>query len=425
MERARRILIVDDDQLVRKLVCEELSPLGAEVMQAENGLVALDLVERNRPDLITTDIEMPGCDGVSLCERLGRRVETLGIPILVLSSAKAQVSRQAALKAGAIEYFEKPFSRGSLRAHAESIFERLERNRARRIMSIDRSQGARDEIDRWLRRHGFAHRSFEAPAALIHAMATEGCDLLLLDFALPGHGTYDILDAIKRGPNPALVIIGLADGEDRRTMANPFHNGARDVILKPFTPAELLLRVEHQLNELSKESKLRELATVDPLTLQFNRGETERLTFVEVQRAIRDERDLGILMIDIDHFKMINDTYGHGFGDEVLKSVAANIKQAIRPTDVLGRFGGEEFLVLVPRASQTRCAVIAERIRGAIEGLMFQRAGHVVKVTASIGAKNWRYQDLDVNLAFAKLVEAADQALYAAKAGGRNRCVGI
>jgi diguanylate cyclase (GGDEF)-like protein len=179
----------------------------------------------------------------------------------------------------------------------------------------------------------------------------------------------------------------------------------------------VILGVAFLINRVTEsERQLVRIATTDPLTGIFNRRHFLSLAGREQQRAERYGTTFSLLMLDIDHFKRINDTYGHPVGDEAIKAMAGAASKYLRPTDVIGRFGGEEFVVLLPHTDEPGAIIAAERIREAVSQVMVQAGDKVVTFTVSIGAATHAKR-----VKIDQLLECADQALYAAKQGGRNQ----
>ncbi len=419
------ILVVDDSSVLRRQVLAELAPLGALCHEAEHGLDAIQKIHRQKPDLITLDIEMPKLDGYGVCRMLSANSATLGIPVIMISSKPDEAERLRALEAGAVEYFIKPFEPGSLRRLAQSLMGRLRANRTKRLFSIVADRDTETQIDGVLQRNGYKHRVFEHQDELLQALKEEPCNLLLLDFRLKDRGAYKVLDAIKRTPEwTSTRVITLAAQGARRDLVNAFHSGASDFVRLPVYSEELLARIERQLYVQAEETELRDLATIDALTRVANRGELVRRAGVEVSRAIRNQSSLGILICDIDHFKHLNDRLGHPFGDVVLRAVAGRLRDSVRETDFIGRYGGEEFVALLPGATEASIQVVAERLRSGVEALRFDAPDQEeVRISISLGGRTWSAEDLPPNIEFSTLVEQADKALYEAKATGRNRWV--
>jgi two-component system cell cycle response regulator len=269
-------------------------------------------------------------------------------------------------------------------------------------------------------------------------------DLVLLDVIMPGMDGMAVLSFIKStlGPGFVPVIFLTAQGEVRDRV-HGLNLGADDYIAKPFEADELLARVRAHirikrlqdalaeqnaallktnqekvtlLSELeAKNAQLAEMANTDPLTGVANRGHIEECLSTEVARACRFGSILSVGMLDIDHFKRTNDSFGHPFGDRVIREVARVLSETVRVVDKVGRYGGEEFLVVLPGTDLEGAGILAERIRAAVQALTFDPEGH--SATLSVGVAQW---EPDANN-WEGLVSRADQALYQAKEEGRNR----
>lgn len=189
--------------------------------------------------------------------------------------------------------------------------------------------------------------------------------------------------------------------------------------------AELQRRIEHLEGEnrelKSVNQMLAEVSARDPLTGLYNRWFVIDKMDAEINRALRHGSPLALLMLDLDHFKEVNDTFGHAAGDEVLKSVARLLRESCRVYDVPGRYGGEEFCILLPDLDPGKSPMVAERIRQRLEMTETAVGGRAVVVTASIGVAGIESADGEPLLSPAALIERADRALYSAKHRGRNR----
>lgn len=177
---------------------------------------------------------------------------------------------------------------------------------------------------------------------------------------------------------------------------------------------------EAQLELMSEVDRLREMAMVDPLTRTWNRAGLDEVYHREASVAERGEESLGIIMADIDHFKSVNDTYGHDVGDMVLKKVADRLRLSVRPYDSIGRMGGEEFVVVLPKSHGLTVVSVAERIRKSVESIPIEIPGEELKVTLSLGTASARFRP-GFSPTLESLSKVADEALYRAKRGGRNR----
>lgn len=251
-------------------------------------------------------------------------------------------------------------------------------------------------------------------------------DLVLLDVMMPHVDGYKLAQMFKRA-SPFVPIILLTALEDIDSKRRGLSAGADEFLSKPVNTLELqirmssMIRIKRLADELERVNKhLAELATIDPLTQVANRRAVENRLAHEFQRERRYKHPLACILVDIDHFKAVNDTYGHPIGDKVLIEVAAAIRESIRTTDLVARFGGEEFIVLAPETSAAAAHMVAERIRRAITEKTTAKADQGLPVvTASLGVATTEVPVLDES----DLVAKADTALYRAKHEGRNRVV--
>ena len=249
-------------------------------------------------------------------------------------------------------------------------------------------------------------------------------DLLILDWMMPGIDGPELCRRIREKQHPIYPYILLVTGkDDTQDVVRGLGAGADDYLSKPFDPTELrarlqvgkrILGLQHEL--IQAREALRFQANHDALTGILSRAAILSLLDRELQRGARAGTSTGILMMDLDHFKMVNDTYGHVTGDAVLKEVAHRINQAVRSYDFLGRYGGEEFLAVLSECCPTDLHTIAERVRSAVADIPIYTAATTLSVTISVGGV------VTSNLApGVDLLSAADAVLYEAKAKGRNR----
>ena len=248
-------------------------------------------------------------------------------------------------------------------------------------------------------------------------------DLVITDVKMPGRDGLELLKEIK-AVNPRVDVIVLTGHSNEATAIDFLHNGAYDYLLKPLEDLDLLIAsVQRALQKRQLEARnlqllkeLEELATKDALTGLYNHRQMHTSLSDEINRSLRYEHAFQILMVDIDHFKKINDTYGHPFGDFVLQRMARLFEENLRLTDTVFRYGGEEFLILMPETGKQDAVSVAKRLLSAIAEYEFDCDGHKVHATVSIGTAEFPEEARDMSA----LIGLADRRLYRAKQSGRN-----
>ena len=246
-------------------------------------------------------------------------------------------------------------------------------------------------------------------------------DLILLDIVMPGMDGYEVLAALKaREDTQSIPVIFITGQDSKADEERGLSAGVADYIVKPFSAAVVKLRVGNQIQIVNQLRTIERMSMTDPLTGIANRRSFDRKIAVEWRRAFREKHSLSLLMIDVDRFKVYNDSYGHQQGDVVLQSVAHILRTYLRrPADFTARWGGEEFAVLLPATEAQGAVTVAESIRASVEKTPIPLPdGAATSVTVSIGVNTVQPAQSDVDPAF---VDSADTALYAAKEAGRNK----
>jgi diguanylate cyclase (GGDEF)-like protein len=243
-------------------------------------------------------------------------------------------------------------------------------------------------------------------------------DLILLDVDMPAPNGFDVCNSLKSDPMTLTIpIIFLTGMSSTKEKIRGLNLGAIDYVTKPFEPAELRARVQSALRTKYLIDLLAQRAMVDGLTGLWNRTYFEKRLSAELASSARTQRVAGVIAADVDHFKKVNDTYGHPAGDKILRGVAQTMLAAIRQEDVLCRLGGEEFALITGDAADGGAAALAERLRKAIAQARFVHQGAQISVTCSFGvAQSGGDHGVNPNIA-----EQADAALYMAKRMGRNQ----
>ncbi len=263
-------------------------------------------------------------------------------------------------------------------------------------------------------------------AALAALMSPEGPRIAILDWMMPGATGLEVCRLVRNRPAPYVYILLLTARDRREDVLTGLDAGADDFLTKPFDALELRARlrsgeriVDLQEGLVRAREALREQAIHDSLTGLWNRGMILEQLGHELHRAEREERPLAVAMADLDHFKRVNDEHGHAAGDAVLREAAERIRSTVRDCDFAGRYGGEEFLLVLPGCDGATAALVAERVRRRVADAPVQTGERLIPVTVSVGLASSRPRA--ARLRPEALIQAADEALYRAKTDGRNR----
>ncbi|NOZ13942.1 MAG: diguanylate cyclase [Acidobacteria bacterium] len=423
--RKRKILITDDTPSFREMVAAEFNLDSYELIFAENGLTGYQAARQHHPDLITMDIEMPVMDGYKACEMIRHDPSTEDIPIIFVTTLGNEEDIDRGFRAGAIEYFVKPFQPGRLGKFVHNLFVKMESRRTVPIAILDHRKTSRKITEFAFQKHGFQTSPFSSLNKLIEQFK-QGYEpeLLLFNMDDPDTSFETSLKELKL-LRPHLPVLTLTDENRKARIIHALKAGAVDYVLAPFVEEELIarsethIRLHKYIRQLSNANqRLRELSVTDPLTGLFNRGYLNRMLKAEIKKLSRREEWLSCIMIDIDHFKQINDTYGHITGDFVLTELANIMRELSRDSDIVTRYGGEEFVLLLPQTDPDGAFILAEKIRTNVEKKKFKTGDVAITVTISCGIHGIRNF-----LEGRNLIQYADEALYQAKETGRNRTV--
>lgn len=297
-----------------------------------------------------------------------------------------------------------------------------------RILLADDDAISRTMLERTLERAGYDVIAVEnGRLAVEHLCRKDGPRLALLDWVMPELDGPSVCRQVRQTrEQPYVHMVLLTSKESKQDIVQGLESGADDYIVKPCDAAELKARLRTGLRILQLEDKLVEAredmrfkATHDPLTGLFNRGVILELLAREMTRTNREDSCFTLLLGDVDHFKSINDTRGHVVGDTVLKEIACRILASVRSYDYVGRYGGEEFLVVLNNCDKSRSLFRAEQIAEAVARAPVQTASSPITVTMSLGvlaSSDWKNRSLE------EVMHEVDAALYSAKGAGRN-CV--
>src|SRR3954467_10445128 len=449
-----RVLVVDDILSNVKLLEAKLSAEYFEVNTAFNGLECLARMEETLPDIVLLDVMMPGMDGFEVCRRIKSNPKTAHVPVVMVTALDQPSDRVAGLDAGADDFLTKPVGDAALLARVRSLgrlkmmtdelrmrestgqgmglldpAETLtDSNQSGRILVIeDRLESVAWFSGALAPKHEVASAdTFEA--ALVRVKGGD-FDLIVVSLGMRGFDGLRLCSQLRSLPEgrhvPILVVV--SDG-DRRKLTQALEMGVNDYLTRPVDKNELVARVRTQLRKKRYADRLRhnvqlslEMAITDQLTGLHNRRYMARHLDTLLENAQKNARPLAFVIMDIDFFKHVNDTYGHDIGDEVLKEFASRIAANVRGIDLACRYGGEEFVVVMPDTDVEFAYSVSERLRHSIETTPFliSRAPHRLSITISIGIARC---EGEIDTA-EQLLHRADQALYRAKRTGRNRVV--
>ncbi len=413
-----KVLIVEDSKVFARLLIRKIEDeLFFDTCWASNFEEARYLLEDN-PDHHTyfvalLDLHLPdAADGLIVDYVISK-----GIPAIVFTGDLESDIRDRIWAKKVVDYVSKE-SPDSL-DYLASLVRRISRNKFVHILVADDSQTVRNHLVRLLTAHEFIVHEAEDGASVLAALDRHPeIKVVITDYFMPGMDGVELTRHIRRQRRKEdLAVIGISAYGNTILSARFIKNGANDFLNKPFSSEEFYCRVTQNLEMLEYIQKLRETSIRDPLTGLYNRRH-----FFDAARTLCDRCRQGVetmtlAMVDIDHFKNVNDTYGHAVGDEVLKHVAQGLTNRFRGHDLVARLGGEEFCVMATGLQGAQAMAVFNDLRNSIERSKAKAGKTNIGVTISIGLCDQPAASVDAMLA------AADAALYKAKRTGRNKVV--
>jgi two-component system cell cycle response regulator len=450
-----RVLVVDDVSANVKLLEARLSAEYFDVVTAMNGAEALAICERAECDIVLLDVMMPDMDGFEVCRRIKKNPVTHYLPVVMVTALDQPSDRVRGLDAGADDFLTKPVSDVALIARVRSLT-RLkmvtdelrmravtskeigienpsleavaESGRHGRVLIVDDRKASYERLASMLAVEHTVDVEPNPNEALLHA-AEGDYDLMIVSLALENFDALRLCSQVRsleRTRN--LPVLAVSDADNNARLVRGLEIGVNDYLLRPIDKNELLARVRTQVRKKRYTERLRdnvqmsiEMAITDALTGLYNRRYMESHLSTLIEQAEGRNKPLSVLLVDIDYFKAINDTHGHDAGDDVLREFAVRLKKSIRGIDLACRYGGEEFVIVMPETDMAVATVVAERLRRRIatEPFSVGQGTGKIEVTISIGIAAINGADDTAPT----LLKRADQALYRAKRDGRNRVV--
>ena len=451
-----RVLIVDDILANTKLLEARLAAEYYTVLSVDNGHDAIEICKRGECDIVLLDVMMPNLSGFDVCKILKSDPETLHIPIVLVTALDGARDRVEGLEAGADDFLTKPVSEVALLArvksllrlkllvdelrmraltahdvHVEVLFQRVFASPVEtdKVLIVDDRQSSADRVRKTLQRAGY-NVTVESNAEAVLSIANETDYILaIVNIDLTSYDGLRLCSQIRTLDTARnLPLLAIADESGEERLSKALELGVNDYITRPIDQNELLARSTTQLRRKRYTDFLREsvqntmeMAIKDALTGLYNRRYLETHLANHVKQAEERGTPLSVLILDIDHFKKVNDTYGHDGGDEILVEFAKRISDNVRRIDLPCRMGGEEFVVIMPETDRELAQSVAERIREVVAENPFKivSSGLDATVTTSIGIGCYYGQGDSPEF----ILKRADLGLYRAKAEGRNRVI--
>ncbi len=444
-----RILIIDDVPANTRLLEAKLSAEYYQVASGRDGFEALQLARDWQPDLILLDVMMPGMDGFECCRQLKESSATRHIPVVMVTALGEPSERLRGLEAGADDFLTKPVEYDTLMARVRSLV-RLKRlldewrARGETVRALGLSAepeqvpsvaGARAlVIDDWdlgaqaiedaLGRDEIVTSRASSEAEAMALSTSQAFDLIVLSLAMSAEDPLKLTSSLRAADATRDVpMLLIAEPEEHERLLRGFDLGANDWLVLPLDANELRARARNQIRRKFYQDRLRadlgralELALTDSLTGLYNQRYLIR--HLRGLLTANPDREVAVLMLDVDHFKQVNDDFGHAAGDRALRAIGETLRANTRVFDSLARYGGEEFVVVLPGSNPDEAVAAAERLRAAVEAMIFAPVpGRLCRLTISIGVACGGPGTETPEA----LLREADVALYAAKRAGRNR----
>ncbi|MGD1887448.1 MAG: PleD family two-component system response regulator [Cohaesibacteraceae bacterium] len=445
-----RVLVVDDIVANVKLLEARLKAEYFEVLTATSGFEALDIAGKTECDIIILDVMMPGLVGFETCLRQKADPRTAHIPVVMVTALDQPSDRVTGLQAGADDFLTKPIKDIALltrvknlvrlkrlldelrgRAAAsdglnETPLDAANKKEGGRLLIVDDRESSYERLKSTLQKQYEVEVHTDPASALFHIAETT-YDLVIISLSLKDYDGLRLCSQLRNlEKTRALPLVIVTEPENDAKVLRARDMGVNDYLVRPIDPNELLARTATQVRRKHYADQLRsnveqtmEMAIMDGLTGLYNRRYFDSQFRTLAQQAASRDKKLSIVLTDIDFFKSINDTHGHDVGDEVLREFGDRVQRSVRGADIACRYGGEEFVLVLPDSDKEAAMAIAERLRVRMEQDAIADSGNSkeLSITLSLGVAS---VDGPEDTAEA-ILKRADEALYRAKREGRNR----
>jgi two-component system, cell cycle response regulator len=445
-----RVLVVDDILANIKLLEARLSAEYFEVLTSSSPGEALEILQSEHVDVVLLDVMMPGMDGFEVCRRIKAAPKTMHVPVVMVTALDQPTDKVRGLEAGADDFLTKPvddialITRVRNLARLKTLNDELMLRVATgsemapaagsaagtvdspgRVLLVEDMAHATKRVVSAIGQHHDVDVETDLQSALLRA-TTQPYDVLIVSLSMAAGDGLRLCSQVRslERTRHLPIIIMAQPGDDARLLRG-LDMGVNDYLIRPIDRNELVARVRSQIRRKRQTDHLRdrleesvEFAITDELTGLHNRRYMERHLGTLAERAKATGRPLSVLIADIDHFKSINDSYGHDAGDAVLREFGTRFRRNTRSVDLACRVGGEEFIIVMPDTALENALQVGERVRDCIASQPFQANPKTqVRVTASVGIATLENSDESLEA----LLKRADEALYLAKRDGRNR----
>lgn len=309
----------------------------------------------------------------------------------------------------------------------------MDEKKDRTILLVEDSRTQALKFQYTLNKHGYHVIHVPNGLEALSAMLSNDISIVITDWIMPEMDGSELCRAIRKHDFGKYVYIFLLTARDSKNdIVEGLEAGADDYLTKPVDDNELIARLSSAERIVRLESSLKKrnheiamLSITDPLTQVYNRLYLNNHLPKAIKRAVRYRRPISIIMIDLDHFKAVNDQYGHQTGDAVLKACAEQMRASLRTDlDWVARFGGEEFIIVLSETDLSGATIVAERLRLMMADMMVPSESGTVKITASFGVAAWNHESPESSVTDEQMISAADRCMYKAKERGRNQTIG-
>lgn len=412
-EGSRLIFILEDEESVGEGIRRTLSTFG---YQARHFICTTELDEaiaRQSPDALIVDVNLGTAQqsGLEYASSLLARLPQVP-PLLVLTTQDDFDTQLQAARLGAVGFFSKPVDVAKLESRLERCFAQ-QGGAPYRVLVVDDDYELANHYRLVLSAANMLVQVVSEPSQLLETIAQFSPEVLLLDVNMPGSSGPELAQMIRFNDDWIRIpIIYLSAETDIGLQMSALLKAGDDFVTKPISDKSLIATV---FARVQRARLLSNALSRDSLTGLLKHADIKEQVAVEQERAMRTGKPVSVVMLDIDHFKKVNDSYGHGVGDNVIRALANLLRQRLRRVDVIGRYGGEEFLAVLPECSGAQAVQILEKMRQQFSQISFSSEMGDFNASLSAGVASC------VELEASALIDAADKALYAAKNTGRNR----